>query len=132
MTNLTTTHIVVAVAGGTMIVMSFINTAFFLYFFITNEKTITSSLQNSKIITTYNVFSKMGLRGKLMMAGLVAGILTFPDHYVEKGLASQADLDSLPEGLKKRLIWCFRVAMFGLTLAAIAAIGTAMIRLGLN
>lgn len=61
-------------------------------------------LKNCPAIMVRAPFKNGGAWGRLFVLGAVMGVMTMPDFYLRDGGADAKDLESFPEGLRKKLI----------------------------
>lgn len=95
---------------ATTFVGVFLVAALYIYWGYFRIDEILGYLGNCKFVAGNTSYLYMGLWGRILMVGMVAGFLAFSKTYIERGGLDAGDIAGFPRALKRRLALSHYVA----------------------
>lgn len=115
-----------AILCAISLIVTFLMLCTFLYIGYKYLDVIVENLKNCIIVEQRKFLLRMGIWGRVVFVGSVAGFLAFPNYLTKKGALSAEDVNEFPRDLKKMLValhhinWMVLLAAFIFTSGALA------------
>lgn len=97
--------------SGTLFLMMFIWLGVSLHLAYTKLDVIREHLRNSPSVRRLDLYRHLGPWGKLMFINGIAGYMTFPRRYINKGAIRTEDIEGFPAPLKRKLVIMHRSSL---------------------